>query len=150
MTEQKDIKKNTIALIGFIVGILALSSALFSFFVGPFSEPPAIEEVVADKAVDIKNAIVAKIKGEKYKAPEKQKESFDIDKVIQITVIAGGLIALILGSVAFVNREDKRMCIVALSFGGAAIAFQYVVIALGAILFVILLAVVLNQMGLDF
>jgi hypothetical protein len=62
--------------------------------------------------------------------------------------VLGGL-ALILGVVSFAKREPLRVGGGAAFLGGAAIAFQFAVIALGAIVMAILVAAVRSQIGIE-
>jgi hypothetical protein len=62
--------------------------------------------------------------------------------------VLGGL-ALILGVVSFAKREPLRVVGGAAFLGGAAIAFQFAVIALGAIVMAILVAAVRSQIGIE-
>ena len=73
---------------------------------------------------------------------------WDIDKIVDVvTAILGGL-AIIFGIFAFIRKESLRVCGSAAILGGGAIAFQFAVIALGAIVAAIIIAVILSQ--LDF
>ena len=58
------------------------------------------------------------------------------------------MLAILLSVVAFVRHEPIRMVGGAAALGGCALALQYLVIAIGAIVIAIILAAVLN--GLDF
>jgi hypothetical protein len=64
------------------------------------------------------------------------------------TSILGGL-AVILGVSSFAKREPFRVGGGAAFRGGSAIAFQFAVIALGAIVLAILIGAVISQIGMD-
>lgn len=140
-------KRNTLGLIGLVIGITALGAALFHFWAGPINESPPLEEVVADKAVKIRDSVVARLKGEEPATTTKSRV-WDADRIVDISTVAGGFLAIVLGAVAFIRREDLRISGSAVAFGGGAIAFQFAAIAVGAIVFAILIAAVLSK--LDF
>jgi hypothetical protein len=139
--------RSTIGFIGIAVGAIALIVAIVHFWIGPVSPQPRLETTVAEKAVAIRDATVAALKGEEVE--EKTSPSnIDLDQVVRIaTSVLGGL-ALILGVVSFANREPMRVGGGAAFLGGVAIAFQFAVIALGAIFLAILIAAVIAQIDL--
>ena len=57
-------KKATTSFIGIGVGAVALLLALVHFWAGPFSPQPSLEQTVAEKAVSIRDATIAALKGE--------------------------------------------------------------------------------------
>ena len=132
---------------GTIIGLLALGAAVFHFFYGPLETPPPVEETVADLAVNLKNAITAKIEGETYQAPVEA--SHNIDDYVRYGTIALGFIALALGVMGFVSKEEWRPSGAAIALGGAAITFQFTVYIAGAILCILLIYAVLSSLGLD-
>ncbi len=142
-------KKSLFSLIGIGLGSLALLMALFHFYAGPLSPQPAIEDTVAEKAVAIRDATIAALKGEEREKEMVDVSSLDLDKVMSIvTAMLGGL-AIILGVIGFVRHEPLRAATGAAVLGGTAIAFQFLVVALGLIVGVILIAVILSQLGFD-
>jgi len=107
-----------------------------------------VEKTVAEKAVAIKNATIAALKGENIEenAPP---STIDLDQGMRMaTSVLGGL-AVILGVISFAKREPFRVGGGAAFLGGAAIAFQFAVIALGAIVLAILIGAVISQIGID-
>jgi hypothetical protein len=138
-----------LSFIGIGIGATALLLALFHFYAGPFSPQPTLEDSVAEKAVAIRDATIAALKGE-----EKEKETviseMNLDKGVQIATALLGGIAIILGVIGFAKKESIRVAGGAAALGGGAIAFQFLTVALGVIVFAILIAAVLNQIGIDF
>ena len=59
----------------------------------------------------------------------------------------GGL-AIILGVFGFAKKESARVAGGAALLGGVAMAFQFAVMALGAIIVAILVAAVISQIGI--
>jgi hypothetical protein len=137
-----------IGFIGIGVGAIALLVAIIHFWAGPISPQPSVEKTVAEKAVAIKNATIAALKGEEVEetAPVR---TIDIDQGLRIATSFLGGLAVILGVVSFARREPLRVGGGAAFLGGAAIAFQFAVIALGAIVMAILIAAVLSQIGFE-
>jgi len=139
-------QKSTLSFLGIGVGAIALMLAIVHFWAGPFSPQPTLEQTVAEKAVSIKQATLAALKGEEAPAP--QSRSIDTDQAISIaTAMLGGL-AIILGVIGYAKKEPMRVAGGAAVLGGSAIAFQFAVIALGAIVLAILVAAVLSQIGI--
>lgn len=140
--------RSTIGFIGIAVGAVALLMAIIHFWMGPISPQPSVERTVAEKAVAIKNATIAALKGQKIEEKPAPR-SIDLDQGARIaTSVLGGL-ALILGVVSVATREPFRVGGGAAFLGAAAIAFQFAVIALGAIVLVILIGAVLSQIGIE-
>jgi hypothetical protein len=134
--------------IGIAIGAVALLLAIVHFWAGPFSPQPTLEQTVAEKAVSIKEATIAALKGEEPQAPVKR-SSMDMDNVASLaTAVLGGL-AIILGVVGYATKEPLRAAGGAALLGGSAIAFQFAVLALGAIVLAILVVGVLSQLGID-
>ncbi len=138
--------KSTLSFIGIGLGSIALLLAIVHFWAGPFSPQPTLEQTVAEKAVSIKQATIAALKGKEAPAPQSQ--PIDTDQIISIgTAVLGGL-AIILGVIGFAKKEPMRVAGGAAVLGGSAIAFQFAVIALGAIVLAILVVAVLSQIGI--
>ena len=140
-------RRATLGFIGMALGSLALLAALVHFYAGPFAPQPTMEQTVAEKAVAIRDATVAALKGEEVESAAR-KSSIDTDKAIMIgTSVLGGL-AIILGVFGFARDESMKVALGAGVLGSAAIAFQFIAVALGMIVFAIILAGVLSV--LDF
>ncbi|WP_439102361.1 hypothetical protein [Congregibacter sp.] len=143
-----DRQRPIIGIFGIVFGATALLLAVMHFWAGSLSPQPPIETTVAEKAVAIKNATIAALKGEELEqvAPER---SWDLDRV---TTMATGLLAglgFILGVVSYAMREPTRVAVGGVILGGAAMAFQFAVIAIGAIFLAILIAAVIGELGIE-
>jgi len=140
--------KHSVGFIGIGVGGAALLLAIVHLWAGPFSPRPSLERTVAETAVAIKDATIAALKGDEI-VEERQPNRIDIDRWLQIaTGVLGGL-AIILGVVSFAKRESIRVASGAAILGGGAIAFQFAILALGAIVLCVLMASVISQIGFD-
>ena len=113
-----------LGVVGTIVGLVALGVAIFHFFLGPIEPPPPLGEVLAEVASDLKDALAAKLQGGD---PQPQPTDFGPDRLVDALVIALGFVALALGVVGFVRREEWRPNGTAITLGSAAIAFQFAI-----------------------
>lgn len=141
-------------LVGFIaiaLGATALLIAIVHFWSGPFSTQPSLETTVADKAVAIRDATIAALKGEARPAAQvgDASKSWDLDKLTRLAtgVLAG--LAIVLAVVSLALHEPLRVASGGVILGGAALAFQFVVLAIGAIFVAILVAAVIGELGFD-
>jgi hypothetical protein len=141
-------RKSTIGFFGIGIGAIALLMAIVHFWAGPVTPQPSLEKTVAERAVAIKNATIAALRGEKVEE-QAATHRIDLDQGLRLaTGVMGGL-AVILGVVGFAKRESLRVAGGAVFLGGAAIAFQFVIIALGVVLLAILIVAVLSQIGIE-
>ena len=143
MTESRTPR---ISLGGIAVGGIALLLAVVHFWGGPFGQPKSVERTVAETAVAIRDATVAALKGEEIeeRAPER---TFDIDRALMLSASVLGGIALILGVVGYAMGEPARAAGGAAILGAGAIAFQFAIVALGAIVLAILVAAIIGELG---
>jgi hypothetical protein len=141
--------KSLLSFIGISIGSVSLLLALFHFYAGPFSPQPTLEDTVAEKAVAIRDTTISALKGEK-REKKSTKLEWNLDKVTDITTALLGGIAIILGVLGFAKKESTKVAGGAAVLGASAIAFQLFTVALGVLVVVILVAVVLNQIGIDF
>lgn len=139
---------NKIGIIGTILGLFALGMAIFHFWYGPIDKQPALEDAVAEQALKIKDRVIAKLKGDKSTiyAP---KRKYSKDDIFDFFTLLFGFSAIMLAVVSFIKREDKRACGSAVLLGVGAITFQFLTVALGIIIFVVLVAAVLGSLGLS-
>lgn len=142
-------KKSLLSFIGIGIGSVSLLLALFHFHAGPFSPQPTLEDTVAEKAVAIRDATISALKGEE-REKKSTKAEWDLDKITNVTTALLGGIAIVLGVIGFAKKESTKVAGGAAVLGASAIAFQLFTIALGVLIVVILVAVVLNQIGIDF
>jgi hypothetical protein len=133
---------------GIGIGAVALLLAIVHLWAGPFSPQPSLEKTVAEKAVAIKNATIATLKGEKVE-DEVQPNRFDLDRAAYLTAGVLGGLAIILGVISFARREPKRVAAGAVVLGGGTLAFQFIILAIAAIFLAILIAAVLGEIGIE-
>lgn len=139
---------STAGWVGIALGAAALILALVHFYAGPFSPQPTLEDVVAEKAVAIKRATVAALKGENPPAREDARR-LDADRLAHGAVAVMGGIAVVLAVIGFARKEAPRVAGGAVCLGVAAIAFQFLTVALGVIVLAILIASVVGALGVS-
>ena len=140
-------QRSIFGFIGIAAGATALMLALVHFWAGPFSPQPSLEQTVAEKAVSIRDATVAALKGESLPKPQPISQSYDLDQLASIaTAVLGGL-AVIFAVLGVAFKEPVRVAGGAAVLGIGAIAFQFAAMALGVLVVVILVAVVLGELG---
>ena len=144
---MSDRKVPRISLGGIAVGGIALLVAVVHFWAGPFAPQKSVERTVAETAVAIRDATVAALKGEEIQERVPERSSFDIDRTLMLSASVLGGIALILAVVGFAMGEPARAAGGAAIPGAGAIAFQFAVVALGAIILAILVAAVIGELG---
>lgn len=142
-------KTPTLSYIGLGIGAFALMLAIVHFWGGPFSPQPKLEQSVAEKAAAIRDATVARLKGEKIPDATPARPKYDLDKIASIvTGVTGGL-AIILAVVGAALREPLRPAGCAAVLGVGAIAFQFAVLALGIMVIMLVLGPVLSKLDFD-
>jgi hypothetical protein len=133
---------------GIAVGATALLLVLVHFWAGPFSRQPTLESTVAERAVAIRDATVAALKGEDatdYAPPPEM----NLDKALDVTGAVLGGLAVILGVLGFATKESGRVAGGAAVLGAGAIAFQFAAMAVGMIVAAIIVAAVISSLGLS-
>ena len=128
---------------GISIGSIALLMALVHFWAGPFAPSQSFEQTVAEKAVQIKQAAAAKLRGEK--APALKRRSYDVDDIFRIVTAVFGGIGIILAAIGFARKESSRVAGAAAFLAGGAIAFQFAGIALGVIAAAIIISALVGS-----
>jgi len=131
---------------GIALGAIALIMVLVHFWAGPFAPQPTFEQTIAESAASIRDATVAALKGED--APRPQKRPIDLDRAFSTVAAVLGGIAIILAVISFAAKESNRVSIGAAALGVFAVAFQFLAVALAAIIFAIVLVAVISSFGL--
>lgn len=139
MTQARSIKFSSIAL---ALGALALLACIVHFWVVAAAPSPAIEDVVANKVVAIRDATINRLAG---RTPEVQEQSWGREQLITAATSLFGGLAIVLAAVGFVRKEPRRSCAVAAALGVAAVAFLYVIGAIGAVIVIIAVGAVLSM-----
>lgn len=136
-----------ISFTGIAIGSLALLLVLVHFWAGPFSPQPSLEQVVAEKAVAIRDATISALRGENIEQSSSRTE-MSLDKILNIMAAVLGGIAIILGILGYAKKESIRVAGGAAILGAGAIAFQFSALAIGAIIVAIIIAAIISQLGI--
>ena len=149
MTSDNVAESSTFGMFSVVLGFLAFAAVVGHFFAGPFDPPPPIETSIAEKAVDIRDATVAALKGEEYEAKSSVRPK-TLDDYLTYSFIGLAMLAIFMSVVAFVRHERWRPSVAGAALGGLAIVFQFTVTLFFALLCVLLLAAVIDKLGFDF
>ena len=136
---------------GLAISLVALVAAVLSPWILDTIEPQSkpIDEVAVDVAVKIKDRLIAKAKGEEYVPPPTEKPRFKLSKWYPAGTISLGLCAMCCGIIGFARHEDARVNGSAVTVGLAAILFQYFLLIAGALIIILLIAIVLSALGIN-
>ena len=138
MTQARPIKFSSIAL---ALGALALLVAIGHFWLGAAAPSPALEDVVANKVVAIRDATTNRLAG---RTPQPQERPWNREHlVVGATSLLGGL-AIVLGVLGYVRKEPWRACAGAAFLGVAAVAFPLIIGAIGAVILALIIIAFLS------
>ena len=149
MTTKKQAEYPLFGMLAVILGFLAFAAVVGHFFVGPIDPPPPVEVSIAQKAVDIRDATVAALKGEEYEAKQQARPK-TLDDYLTYALIALAVVAILLSVIGYVRNERLRPSIAGAALGGLAITFQFAVMVFFGLLFAIVLAAVIDKLDFDF
>lgn len=136
-------------MLGVVLGFLAFAAVVGHFFAGPFDPPPPLETSIAEKAVSIRDATVAALKGEEYEA-RSNVQPRTLDDYLTYSFLSLAVIAILMSVIGFVRHERWRPSIAGAALGGLAITFQFATVVFFGLMFAIILAAVIDQLGFDF
>jgi len=131
-----------------ILGFVAFAGVVGHFFAGPVDPPPPIEVSIAEKAVSIRDATVAALKGEDYEARSTVAPR-TLDDYMTYTFVALAVSAMLMAVIGFARQERWRMSAAGASLGAMALTFQFAVIVFFGLLFAIVLAAVIDKLDFD-
>ena len=132
-----------------VFGFLAFAAVVGHFFIGPVDPPPPLETSIAEKAVSIRDATVAALKGEEYEATSSVRTR-TLDDYLTYSFIALDVVAILMSVIGFINHERWRPGVAGAALGGLAITFQFAVMLFFALLCAVVLAAVIDKLDFDF
>lgn len=139
--EQPAKRKSPWGLTGVIVACVALAAAFLSPWIAEAIDPsPPLEEVVADKAVKIRDAMKAKMAGEEYVVEREWRAG----AFLPPTIIVAGLVGAGLGLVSLFKRETRMFSTSAMTIGISAVVVQWMVVVAAAIIGLLLLYLIFS------
>jgi len=146
---KRPLIKPVIGVIALIFASIGLILSVFGADIAESVQPsPPIEEKIADLTVKIKDAVVAKLKNQDI-IPEREKSGTNWHTTIPKAGMGMAVLSLIGGAISYIRGENRAFAISAGSIGVVAIAWQALMISLGVILFIFIVFLVLNAIGLD-
>ena len=148
MTTGNDAEKPTFGMFAVVLGFFAFAAVVGHFFVGPIDPPPPIETSIAEKAVSIRDATVAALKGEEYEAPSNARPK-TLDDYLTYSFIGLAVLAILMSVVGFIRHERWRPSIAGAALGGMTITFQFAVMLFFGLVCAIVLAAVIDKLDLD-
>lgn len=149
MTTNETAKNTIFGTLAVLLGFLAFAAVIGHFFAGPFDPPPPIEVSIAEKAANIRDATVAKLKGEKYEAVSDARPR-TLDDYLTYSFMALAVIAILFSVIGFIRHERWRPSVAGAAFGGLAITFQFATVVFFGLLCAIVLAAVIDKLDFDF
>jgi hypothetical protein len=148
VSQKPDVARNNpFGLIGVIVGLLALASALLPIWILPLVDPPrSAGQAVVDSAQRLRERAAARLRGE----PQQQEAArTDWYRVFSAATVALGLAAFACAVLSFLRREDRRATAVAAALGAGAILIQYTLWAVTLVVAFAIIVTVLGWMGIS-
>ncbi len=146
---DETVRSSTFGMLSVVFGFLAFAAIVGHFFAGPFDPPPPIEVSIAEKAANIRDATVAALKGEEYEAANYTPPR-TLDDYLTYSFIGLAAVAILLAIIGFIRHERMRPSIAGAALGGLAITFQFLTMLFFALLFVLLVSAVLDQLDFSF
>ena len=131
-----------------IIGFVSFAAVVGHFFAGPVDPPPPVEISIAEKAVEIRDATVAALKGEEYDASSDRRPR-TLDDYLTYSFMALAVLAILMAVIGFVRHERLRPGFAGAALGGLAIAFQFATMVFIGLLCAIVLAAVIGQLDFD-
>ncbi|TYC67911.1 hypothetical protein FMN63_17920 [Stappia sp. BW2] len=131
--------------LGLLLGAIALVMALFHFSAGPLDPQPTIGQSIGEIAADIRKSAIKGLKGEPL--PEPQSAPWSLDRTLKASAYVLGGLAIVLGTLGFVLKENRRVAVCAVSLGAGAIGFQLFTWMILLIVGVILLVAIFQNLG---
>lgn len=128
---------------GFLLGAVALILVLTHFWAGPFAPQQRASVSVGEIAAEMRESAKRALTGATQPAPESP--PWDIDRVLKAVTGALAALAAVLGVFAFVRHESRRPAIGAVALGAAAVTFQLFTWMVLAILGVVLLGMIMQN-----
>jgi hypothetical protein len=136
-------------IIGSVVGLLGLIAAVLPLWLLPAIYPPRpADQVIVDTAQRVRDRIAARVRGVEYEARQETNPREFWYRAFSVAAVSLGLIAIALAVVSVLRREEWRYAGTAAAVGVGAIAFQAVMAALGALIAIVIIALIIQHFGL--
>jgi hypothetical protein len=141
--------KPIIGVAALLIAIIGMATSIFGSDISEAIQPsPPIEEKVADLTVRVKDAVIAKLKDRDAVIAAPVRES-DWHTRIPKLAMGLGMLGLIGAAASYTRGESRAYAVSAAGIGVVALAWQAMLISLGAILIIVIIFAVLNSLGID-
>jgi len=138
-----------VGIAGLVIAILGLVASIFGSDIAEAIQPsPPIEEKIADLTVRVKDAVIAKLK-DRDSVLAVQDHGRDWHTTIPKLAIGLGMFGLIAAAISYTRGENRAFAVSAAGLGVVALAWQAMMISLGAIVVIIIIFAVLNALKID-
>ena len=143
-----ELKPKACGIFGVVIAFLALLTVLVGPAIHDAIYPkPSVEDRIADTTVRIRDRVVARLKGAPATATPSVRRLNTHQLPYTISMALAG-VAIIGGCVSFLRREDHRFAYVACGVGALTLAWQAIILALGALILCAILFSILSSFGL--
>jgi hypothetical protein len=141
---QAIVRSRRLGLIGSVVGLVALITAILPHWVLPIIDPPPpVDQVIVDVGHRVKERLVARMNGVEYHAPVRETSWADrLHQQLPVAAVSLGLLAIILGVVGQLRREERHVAVMATTLGGCAVAVQLSFVLMGVLVLVAIIYLV--------
>ena len=141
--------KPIIGVFAMVLAIIGLAASIFGSDIAETVQPsPPIEDKVADLTVRVKDAVIAKLKDRNAVIVSPVRER-DWHTTIPKLAMGLGMLGLIGAAVSYTRGESRAFAVSAAGLGVIALAWQAVMISLGAIFIILIVFAVLSSLGID-
>ncbi|CCD90537.1 conserved membrane hypothetical protein [Bradyrhizobium sp. ORS 375] len=144
------VRSRRLGAIGCVVGLLALVAAILPHWVLPVIDPPPpIDKVIVDVGHRIKDRLVARIKGVDDQAPVRERSwTARLRQQLPLAAVSLGLLAIILGVIGQLRREERHIAAMATTLGGCAVAVQLSFLLMGVLVLMAIIYFVADFLSL--
>jgi hypothetical protein len=141
--------KPFVGILALVVAIVGLVMSVFGFDIAEHLQPtPPVEEKIADFTVRVKDAVIAKLKNRDAIISTKA-QAFSWHVTIPRIALGLGILGLVGASLSYIRGERRTYAVSAAGFGVIALAWQALMISLGAVVAIVIIFAVLNSLGID-
>jgi hypothetical protein len=135
--------------IGSVVGLLALIAALLPHWIMPMIYPPLpVDQVIVETGHRLKERLIAHAKGIEYQAAAPNvSDAVRWNERLAAGAVGLGLLAIVLAVCSLLFREERILAGVSAALGVTAIAFEFAVVAIGALILIAIIYAVLDYLG---
>ena len=142
-------RRSRFGVTGLSIAFVGLALGVLSPWLTNLMQPPPkpAEEEIADFAAKVVKAVKEKLKKQQPPPPPLRKQ-ISWSMVVAASATGAGLVGVLLGIISWIKREDHRISGTAVAIGAVAIAWQYIILAVAIVVFLVILAIVLGNLDL--